>query len=270
MFRASRVRWQPSSEVRHTVRSVCKPFRFGKKHHLRHGSLCRPLFTGVDVAHLCRNSGQCLDVGNVHYCHCQAGYTGSYCEEQVDECTPNPCQNGGTCTDFLGGYTCKVIKLKKPEAPVLRLKKYTLNVLMKISLFVKWLHAQQASFQLKVRNKQLGYVNLPWTKGSAGLARKQPGKQKSHLCFMAAIDQTWPFLLPFSLSQCMPGYVGTNCSDEINECFSQPCQNGGTCIDLIDTYKCSCPRGTQGQRTPRTRLHTAPALHPLLLVSTLR
>ncbi|TMS04032.1 Neurogenic locus notch-like protein protein 1 [Larimichthys crocea] len=62
---------------------------------------------GVSVAHLCRNSGQCLDAGNVHYCHCQIGYTGSYCEEQVDECTPNPCQNGATCTDFLGGYTCK-------------------------------------------------------------------------------------------------------------------------------------------------------------------
>jgi len=68
----------------------------------------RPLCVGVDVAHLCRNSGQCLDAGNVHYCHCQVGYTGSYCEEQVDECTPNPCQNGATCTDFLGGYTCKV------------------------------------------------------------------------------------------------------------------------------------------------------------------
>lgn len=68
---------------------------------------------GVDVAHLCHNSGQCLDAGNVHYCHCQVGYTGSYCEEQVDECTPNPCQNGATCTDFLGGYTCKVKTAKR-------------------------------------------------------------------------------------------------------------------------------------------------------------
>lgn len=63
---------------------------------------------GVDVARLCRNSGQCLDAGNTHYCQCQAGYTGSYCEEQVDECIPNPCQNGAMCTDYLGGYSCEV------------------------------------------------------------------------------------------------------------------------------------------------------------------
>ncbi len=63
---------------------------------------------GVLVARLCHNSGQCLDAGNTHYCHCQAGYTGSYCEEQVDECIPNPCQNGAICTDYLGGYSCEV------------------------------------------------------------------------------------------------------------------------------------------------------------------
>eukprot|EP00061_Rhincodon_typus_P009676 g33345.t1 len=62
---------------------------------------------GLDVEQLCRNSGLCIDAGNTHHCRCQAGYTGSYCEEQVDECTPNPCQNGATCTDYLGGYSCK-------------------------------------------------------------------------------------------------------------------------------------------------------------------
>lgn len=70
-------------------------------------SLCSPP-AGIDVAHLCRNSGLCVDTGNTHFCRCQAGYTGSYCEEQVDECSPNPCQNGATCTDYLGGYSCEV------------------------------------------------------------------------------------------------------------------------------------------------------------------
>ena len=48
--------------------------------------------------------------------------------------------------------------------------------------------------------------------------------------------------------QCVAGYHGVNCSEEVNECLSQPCRNGGTCIDLTNTYKCSCPRGTQGRQ----------------------
>lgn len=63
---------------------------------------------GVSVAALCRNGGQCVDAGSTHLCRCQAGYMGSYCQEQVDECVPNPCHNGATCTDYLGGYTCEV------------------------------------------------------------------------------------------------------------------------------------------------------------------
>lgn len=60
------------------------------------------------MTHLCRNGGLCMNAGNTHHCHCQAGYTGSYCEEQVDECSPSPCQNGATCTDYPGGYSCEV------------------------------------------------------------------------------------------------------------------------------------------------------------------
>lgn len=63
---------------------------------------------GINVTHLCRNGGLCMNVGNTHHCHCQAGYTGSYCEDQVDECSPSPCQNGATCTDYPGGYSCEV------------------------------------------------------------------------------------------------------------------------------------------------------------------
>jgi hypothetical protein len=30
---------------------------------------------------------------------------------------------------------------------------------------------------------------------------------------------------------------------DINECLSSPCQNGGTCIDLENSYACYCPDG---------------------------
>lgn len=64
----------------------------------------------------------------------------------------------------------------------------------------------------------------------------------------------------------MPGYTGKDCEIEINECQSHPCQNGGTCIDLVGHYICSCPPGTLGvlceinedDCAPHPRLRNAP------------
>ncbi|KAI1888818.1 hypothetical protein AGOR_G00172670 [Albula goreensis] len=39
---------------------------------------------------------------------------------------------------------------------------------------------------------------------------------------------------------CDPGWTGTNCDQNVNECASNPCQNGGTCTDGINGYTCTC------------------------------
>ena len=33
---------------------------------------------------------------------------------------------------------------------------------------------------------------------------------------------------------------------EIDECLSSPCDNGGTCTDLLDGYSCTCVDGYTG------------------------
>lgn len=40
-------------------------------------------------------------------CDCEPGWTGKNCELDRNDCLPNPCQNAGTCTDQLNGFTCK-------------------------------------------------------------------------------------------------------------------------------------------------------------------
>lgn len=69
------------------------------------------LAAGLQLENVCKNAGRCENVGNSHKCHCQPGYTGSYCEDMVDECQSNPCRNGATCKDYQGTYECVVSAL---------------------------------------------------------------------------------------------------------------------------------------------------------------
>uniref|UniRef100_A0A8C3TG58 Cadherin EGF LAG seven-pass G-type receptor 3 n=1 Tax=Chelydra serpentina TaxID=8475 RepID=A0A8C3TG58_CHESE len=39
-------------------------------------------------------------------CRCPQGFTGDYCETEINLCYSNPCHNGGICTRREGGYTC--------------------------------------------------------------------------------------------------------------------------------------------------------------------
>uniref|UniRef100_A0A8B9IZB0 Cadherin EGF LAG seven-pass G-type receptor 3 n=1 Tax=Amazona collaria TaxID=241587 RepID=A0A8B9IZB0_9PSIT len=39
-------------------------------------------------------------------CRCPQGFTGDYCETEINLCYSNPCRNGGSCTRKEGGYTC--------------------------------------------------------------------------------------------------------------------------------------------------------------------
>ncbi|MGH0129327.1 UNVERIFIED_CONTAM: hypothetical protein FKN15_038553 [Acipenser sinensis] len=40
-------------------------------------------------------------------CRCPTGFTGDYCETEVNLCYWNPCRNGGLCRSREGGFTCE-------------------------------------------------------------------------------------------------------------------------------------------------------------------
>ncbi|XP_055984843.1 fibulin-7 [Sorex fumeus] len=60
---------------------------------------------------------------------------------------------------------------------------------------------------------------------------------------------------------CLPNGTWTGeqprCRD-ISECSSQPCQNGGTCVEGISQYKCICPQGRTGSRCQHQTQTAAP------------
>ncbi|XP_078670925.1 uncharacterized protein LOC144911041 [Branchiostoma floridae x Branchiostoma belcheri] len=58
----------------------------------------------------CQNGGTCVDTANSFNCICDRGYTGVFCETDIDYCAdPNVCMNHSfPCVDQLYGYYCEV------------------------------------------------------------------------------------------------------------------------------------------------------------------
>uniref|UniRef100_A0A7N8X5C6 Cadherin EGF LAG seven-pass G-type receptor 1a n=1 Tax=Mastacembelus armatus TaxID=205130 RepID=A0A7N8X5C6_9TELE len=43
-------------------------------------------------------------------CRCPVGFTGDYCETEIDLCYSGPCKNNGRCRSREGGYTCECLE----------------------------------------------------------------------------------------------------------------------------------------------------------------
>ena len=56
----------------------------------------------------CENGGSCDDEVNDYDCECPPEWMGKDCDVDVDECsqTPRVCENGGTCNNIDWGYNC--------------------------------------------------------------------------------------------------------------------------------------------------------------------
>lgn len=48
------------------------------------------------------------------------------------------------------------------------------------------------------------------------------------------------------LCSCARGFTGPVCKININDCNSSPCSDGATCKDKIDGFECICPVGKFG------------------------
>ena len=55
----------------------------------------------------CKNGGTCQLGGSGFTCSCKPGYTSLTCDIDINECSSNPCQNGGTCVNNVNSYLCQ-------------------------------------------------------------------------------------------------------------------------------------------------------------------
>ncbi|XP_015241891.1 PREDICTED: protocadherin Fat 4-like isoform X2 [Cyprinodon variegatus] len=72
------------------------------------GSLCED---DIDECELnpCENNSTCENTFGSFHCYCQSGFSGSLCSADVDECLKVKCQNGGTCIQSQERYYCQCV-----------------------------------------------------------------------------------------------------------------------------------------------------------------
>ncbi|KAK1155658.1 hypothetical protein AOXY_G26555 [Acipenser oxyrinchus oxyrinchus] len=197
----------------------------------------------------CQNGATCSDHVGLYTCTCPEGYEGLDCHMDIDECASQPCHNGASCLDLVNGYVCNCSDTGfVGENCEIDIPECDSNPCF-----------NNASCVEGVKN----YSCLCWS-GFEGHhceldideCEEQPC-QNGALCYqrsnqiyygeLAEFEQEFSYRTAAGyLCHCQPGFTGKNCSVNINECASMPCQNGGSCEDLINGYQCLCEPGFTG------------------------
>ncbi|XP_041342887.1 sushi, nidogen and EGF-like domain-containing protein 1 isoform X6 [Pyrgilauda ruficollis] len=197
----------------------------------------------------CRNGGTCREADGEYHCTCPYRFTGKHCEiGKPDPCASGPCQNGGTCFHYIGKYKCDC-------PPGYTGRHCEIEVDCGIPSEVK--HAQASFNSTKVGSVaeyqcELGYIlsqhNHPRVCRVPGVWSDPPECDEIDEC------QSQPCLnggqckdrVSAFLCLCEPGYTGYHCELEVDACESDPCQNGGECESYGGSYLCVCPEGFFG------------------------
>ncbi|KAJ8412759.1 hypothetical protein AAFF_G00117100 [Aldrovandia affinis] len=168
----------------------------------------------------CLNGGRCQDDVSGFHCLCLAGFSGSLCQLDIDYCKPNPCQNGAQCFNLVTDYFCKCPEDYEGKN-CSHLKDHCRTTSCQV--------IDSCTVAVTTNSTPAGvrYISSNVC-GPHGRCKSQTGGQFS--------------------CDCQEGFAGTYCHENINDCESSPCQNGGTCIDKVRVYQCICADGWEGER----------------------
>ncbi|XP_035238088.1 protein jagged-2-like isoform X1 [Anguilla anguilla] len=203
--------------------AACKP---DKEAHRGYRCVCPQGFVGIHceiqsdscASSPCRNGGQCHNVVGSFVCECLEGFSGATCEVKSNPCSPNPCQNKAQCHSLMDDYYCAC-----PED-----------------------YEGKTCSDLKDHCKTTPCEVIDSCTIAVATNATEEGVR--HISSNVCGPHGRCISLPagnFTCS-CEQGFTGIYCHENINDCVSSPCKNGGTCIDGVNSFMCFCPDGWEG------------------------
>ncbi|KAG9339044.1 hypothetical protein JZ751_024239 [Albula glossodonta] len=166
----------------------------------------------------CLNGGRCQDQVNGFQCLCLAGFSGNLCQLDIDYCEPNPCQKGAQCFNLATDYFCKCPEDYEGKN-CSHLKDHCRTTPCQV------IDSCTVAVASNSTPEGVRYISSNVC-GPHGRCKSQAGGQFT--------------------CECKEGFTGTYCHENINDCESNPCRNGGTCIDKVSVYQCICGDGWEG------------------------
>ncbi|XP_078051151.1 eyes shut [Augochlora pura] len=173
----------------------------------------------------CLNNGTCFDYDGIT-CQCPDGYSGDYCEIDASVCNDTICKNGGECVEGPGfsflcrcpeGWTGRLCDQDVDECITSPCKNGGLCINVPSSYTCACL---------------FGYTGKDCDK--AVVFCEENPCQNDAVCLFE--DER-------SVCYCVPDYHGSLCELKYDDCESKfaNCENGGTCIDGVNSFTCACP-----------------------------
>ncbi|KAI7791388.1 hypothetical protein IRJ41_018779, partial [Triplophysa rosa] len=218
--------------------------------------LCKPGYTGssceIEIdecqSQPCLHGGSCHDHINGFWCTCLEGFQGEGCEINIDECSDQPCQNGAVCVDEINGYHCDCLQTG-----------FT-GVHCEIPPPHCW--SQPCLNGALCQDEGEKYTCNCWPGFEGRNCETDISECESVPCMNkgTCIELSWKTLYGTQLlspshynpqsaagfiCRCPPEFTGALCELNVTACTTNPCHNGATCEDFLDTYKCICLSETQ-------------------------
>ncbi|CAG0912472.1 unnamed protein product [Notodromas monacha] len=170
-----------------------------------------------------------LDSGTNYTCACPRGWHGRHCETAATSCSDHPCQNNATCVNSEEfGYTCLCRPGFEGSNCETKLDHCANNPCKNGGTCEDTL----SSFRC---------VCKPFHEG-------ERCERNITSCSSAAICMNGGSC-PGGHRPCVcpVGFVGALCQTNVDDCASNPCAQGATCVDLVNDYMCDCPPGLTGK-----------------------